>query len=92
MPHSKPHRPPPAAARVLASAVRAFISPTAFEQTRGGALGAGGCQKGYGFALCRGRPQISDNLSRQLGWHGTGDAGTTWLGRVRVRRRVAVWL
>lgn len=92
MPHSKPHRPPPAAARVLASAVRAFISPTAFEQTRGGALGAGGCQKGYGFALCRGRPQISDNLSRQLGWHGTGDAGTTWLGRVRIRRRVAVWL
>jgi len=32
---------------LLASAVRVFISPTAFEQARGGALGAGGCQIGY---------------------------------------------
>jgi len=32
---------------LLASAVRVFISPTAFEQARGGALGAGGCQIGH---------------------------------------------
>ena len=30
-----------------ASAARAFISPTAFEQTRGGALGAGGGRVGF---------------------------------------------
>ena len=30
-----------------ASAARAFISPTAFEQARGGALGAGGGRVGF---------------------------------------------
>ena len=30
-----------------ASAVRAFFSPTAFEQARGGALGAGGGRVGF---------------------------------------------
>ena len=30
-----------------ASAARAFISPTAFEQARGGALGAGGGKVGF---------------------------------------------
>ena len=30
-----------------ASAARAFFSPTAFEQARGGALGAGGCRVGF---------------------------------------------
>ena len=33
---------PAAAASRYASSARAFISPTAFEQARGGALGAGG--------------------------------------------------
>ena len=31
-----------------ASAARAFISPNAFEQARGGALGAGGGRVGFG--------------------------------------------
>jgi hypothetical protein len=31
----------------LASAARAFISTTAFEQARGGALGAGGGRVGF---------------------------------------------
>ena len=39
---------PPAVTRLLrASAARAFISPTAFEQARGGALGAGGGRVGF---------------------------------------------
>ena len=35
------------AAGRYASAARAFISPTAFEQARGGALGAGGGRVGF---------------------------------------------
>ena len=35
------------AGRRYASAARAFISPTAFEQARGGALGAGGGRVGF---------------------------------------------
>ncbi len=34
-------------AGLYASAARAFISPTAFEQARGGALGAGGGRVGF---------------------------------------------
>ena len=37
----------PATAGRYASAARAFISPTAFEQARGGALGAGGGRVGF---------------------------------------------
>ena len=33
--------------RVCRRAARAFISPTAFEQARGGALGAGGGRIGF---------------------------------------------
>ena len=35
------------AGRLYASAARAFISPSAFEQARGGALGAGGGRVGF---------------------------------------------
>ena len=35
------------AGRTYASAARAFISPTAFEQARGGALGVGGGRVGF---------------------------------------------
>ena len=38
---------PAAAASRYASSARAFISPTAFEQARGGALGAGGGRVGF---------------------------------------------
>ena len=36
-----------AAGRYASAAARAFISPTAFEQARGGALGAGGGRAGF---------------------------------------------
>ena len=39
--------PVPVTAGRYASAARAFISPTAFEQARGGALGAGGGRVGF---------------------------------------------
>ena len=51
-----------------ASAARAFISPTAFEQARGGALGAGGGR--VGGRVCWGRPL----LSRPRGAVGSGPA------------------
>jgi hypothetical protein len=35
------------AGRYASGAARAFISPTAFEQARGGALGAGGGRVGF---------------------------------------------
>jgi hypothetical protein len=46
-----------------ASAARAFISPTAFEQARGGALGAGGGRVGFAggglFGVGRGERSAS---------------------------------
>ena len=55
-----------------ASAARAFISPTAFEQARGGALGAGGGRVGFaGGGLFRVQAPL---LSRPRGAFGSGAA------------------
>ena len=55
-----------------ASAARAFISPTAFEQARGGALGAGGGRVGFtGGGLFRVQAPL---LSRPQGAFGSGAA------------------